>query len=641
MFAKIAAFELRYQLRNPVFWVAAVAVLPADLRRDDQRRRSRSARGGNVHKNAPFAIAQIQLIMSRVLHVRDDRLRRQRRRARRRDRLRPDHPLDPDHASSTTCSAASSAPSLVAALWLPASCRSAIWLGSLMPWVDPETLGPNRLADYLFAYFVLALPNLLITSAIFFALATVTRSMMATYLGVVALPGRLLRAQRRARATGRSSQRRSALVEPFGVARLRRRPPATGPPPSATRCCPISRARCSGTGCSGSASRSLCLALAYCAYRFADQGHVEARAQAAEARAAAPRPRPPPRAPRPAAAARATAPRGLRAQLVARTRFEMKQVFQSPAFVVLMALGPVQRRSAPCGLGGDLFGTPTYPVDARADPAARRQPSRSSRSIIAIYYAGELVWRERDRKMHEIIDATPLPNWALWCPRRWRSRWCCSRPCWSASSRRCSSSSLKGYHRPRARQVPALVRPAERRRHGRCSRSLAVFVQALQPAQVRRLGRDGALHRRARSSAEHRPRAQPLPLRRHAARAAFGHERRRQLLDRRPGGSGSTGARSPSSCWCVAHLLWRRGTETRLKPRLQRAAARGCAGAPGLIAGAALLVVRRDRRLRSSTTPTSSTTIAPQRRRDELRWPTSRRSYLQLREAAAAVDHAT
>ncbi len=37
--------------------------------------------------------------------------------------------------------------------------------------------------------------------------------------------------------------------------------------------------------------------------------------------------------------------------------------------------------------------------------------------IIAIYYAGELVWRDRDRKMHEIIDSTPLPNWAYMVPK--------------------------------------------------------------------------------------------------------------------------------------------------------------------------------------------------------------------------------
>lgn len=40
----------------------------------------------------------------------------------------------------------------------------------------------------------------------------------------------------------------------------------------------------------------------------------------------------------------------------------------------------------------------------------------------------------------------------------------------------------------------------------------------------------------------------------------------------------------------AAHLLWRRGTEARLKPRLSRAGRR-LAGAPGWVAGAALLTV--------------------------------------------------
>ncbi len=37
--------------------------------------------------------------------------------------------------------------------------------------------------------------------------------------------------------------------------------------------------------------------------------------------------------------------------------------------------------------------------------------------IIAIYYAGELVWRDRERRMHEIIDATPAPDWAFVVPK--------------------------------------------------------------------------------------------------------------------------------------------------------------------------------------------------------------------------------
>jgi len=62
----------------------------------------------------------------------------------------------------------------------------AMWLGSLMPWLDQETLGPTTLSHYLYAYFVIALPGIFLTSSIFFAVATLTRSMMYSYLGVVA-----------------------------------------------------------------------------------------------------------------------------------------------------------------------------------------------------------------------------------------------------------------------------------------------------------------------------------------------------------------------------------------------------------------------------------------------------------------------
>src|SRR5690349_944416 len=63
MFGKIAAFELRYQLRQPIFWIvgliffllvfAAIAVDVIEI-----------GSGGNVHKNSPRAIGEILLTMT-------------------------------------------------------------------------------------------------------------------------------------------------------------------------------------------------------------------------------------------------------------------------------------------------------------------------------------------------------------------------------------------------------------------------------------------------------------------------------------------------------------------------------------------------------------------------------------------------
>ena len=57
MFGKIAAFELRYQLRQPIFWTASLIffLLVFGSVVVDQ---IQIGSGGNVHKNSPAAIGQ-------------------------------------------------------------------------------------------------------------------------------------------------------------------------------------------------------------------------------------------------------------------------------------------------------------------------------------------------------------------------------------------------------------------------------------------------------------------------------------------------------------------------------------------------------------------------------------------------------
>src|SRR5262249_18263609 len=47
--------------------------------------------------------------------------------------------------------------------------------------------GPFRLSAYVVAYVVVAVPNLFVTGAVFFAVATATRSLLATYLSAAVL----------------------------------------------------------------------------------------------------------------------------------------------------------------------------------------------------------------------------------------------------------------------------------------------------------------------------------------------------------------------------------------------------------------------------------------------------------------------
>ncbi|MCW5760500.1 MAG: hypothetical protein KIS90_12100, partial [Phenylobacterium sp.] len=56
MFGKIAAFELRYQIRQPIFWISAVVffLMPYIGVVSDNLT---IGAPGNIHKNSPAAIA--------------------------------------------------------------------------------------------------------------------------------------------------------------------------------------------------------------------------------------------------------------------------------------------------------------------------------------------------------------------------------------------------------------------------------------------------------------------------------------------------------------------------------------------------------------------------------------------------------
>jgi ABC-2 type transport system permease protein len=205
-------------------------------------------------------------------------------------------------------------------------------------------------------------------------------------------------------------------------------PPSTGPPPSATAPCRPWRAP-AGQPLIGILVASAGLPGRHLRPSASSRRRSRARSAPRQGRRAdtADLARPPPGL-LPAPALR---PRGFWAQLVARTRLDMRQVFKSPAYFVLLAWACstpwrlVHRRQASLRRR-PLSGDPGHAAGAGGQ-------LHLIPMIVAIYYAGELVWRERDRKTHEIVDATPAPDWVFVAPRSWPSRSCWSRRCWSAS----------------------------------------------------------------------------------------------------------------------------------------------------------------------------------------------------------------
>src|SRR6185312_2011574 len=91
------------------------------------------------------------------------------------------------------------------------------------------------------------------------------------------------------------------------------------------------------------------------------------------------------------------------------------QVLRSPGTMILTLFGA--GLSAVLLLFGNLtYGTPDHPT-VSATMTIVRGGFGLTILLIAAFYGGELVWRERDRNINEIIDSTPVDSWIITVPK--------------------------------------------------------------------------------------------------------------------------------------------------------------------------------------------------------------------------------
>ena len=404
MLSSIARFEWRYQLKSPVFWVGFVLFFLLAFGATTIDTVQIGSRG-NVNVNAPFAIIQttgilsvfaifILVAMVAGTVIRDDETG-----------FAPI--LHSTRLSKSAYLFGRFAGSIAAALLVMAAVPLAIAIGSLMPWQDAEKIGPFVLVHYLYALFVIALPTLLIMGAAFFALATATRSLMWSYVGAIALL--VLFTASRIWMRDLQHDTIAALSDPFGLSALAVTTKYWTATDRNTLLPPLSglllanRLLWIGVG-------AVLFLVAF--YLF----HFETKSRSAKDRPAdAEEPVMVGSAgPKKLAIAKADAATG-RAQLFALTRFDMTFVFRSPAFFVLMFIGVINGGLS-AWFVGTILGSDAYPV-TRLIVQALQGGFGLIPIIVAIYYSGELVWRDRERRLHEIVDATAAPDWTHLVPK--------------------------------------------------------------------------------------------------------------------------------------------------------------------------------------------------------------------------------
>jgi ABC-2 type transport system permease protein len=282
------------------------------------------------------------------------------------------------------------------------------FVATLLPGMDAERLGANRWAAYLSPYLSVLLPNALVIGAVFFSLAAATKKMLPVYIGsVLVLIGWLIAQQLVRDADNRTL---AALIDPFGSRAVSVLTEYWTISERNSRLVPLEGVLL--------ANRLLWLGIgaaivALCSWRFSFAEAAQARrgrkgkvvadpADDASAPSVAPAlaARPVVAPPRPVAAWRL---------LPHRIWLEFRETTKNIYFGVLVLAGLLFLVFASTTVG-DIFGTSTWPVTFQMLGLVSGSFAAFMLIIIA-FYAGELVWRERDNRLDQISDALPVPTW--------------------------------------------------------------------------------------------------------------------------------------------------------------------------------------------------------------------------------------
>jgi len=398
MMFQIATHEFRYMMGSIATRVAFAALFGfAVLYTADGVEFQLTAGGGNIFINAPTSITLFMLLMSvaatffvpsfmanAVLKDVDSKF----------DAILFSTPITKnDYLIGRFLGA------FAALMLVMAAAPIGMLLGTFWPWAVPETLGPTIISHYLVAYFGFLLPTMLLVSALVFAVAVLSRSMMYCYVAVLGLFIFYI--------AGLGSSTISPLFDPFMISTFNDQV-------SYWTAAELNENLISYTG-TILANRVIWLGFAISLFvaaylRFSPQTPAKLpKARKADQKMVD-------------AKNKAQANVGYRGtptwavgthfrQFLYCTKFEVLAVLKSQPFILLM--------------GFSLFLLVTtlsnravlYEVNAL--PVTRILMENMVEALVwalmavTIFYGADVVWRDRENKFNAFLDAAPAPNWVF------------------------------------------------------------------------------------------------------------------------------------------------------------------------------------------------------------------------------------
>jgi len=276
-------------------------------------------------------------------------------------------------------------------------------LAKYMPWVEPERWGPVVWKAHLNGILVFALPNALIIAAILFAVAVLARNEIVSFVASLVLLAGYAVTDSLLQNVER--QKLGAILDPFGIRTYS----------FVTRYWTVAEKNTLSAGYSGYLlwNRLLWLAVAIAIFAFA-----YARFSFAE------------RKKKTRAAAKELAPSPVTSVVLpkvsfheapwrkysASLRIHFLGVVKSTAFIVVILAALLNCIPAVALNANEGYGNSSFPVTHWILQVIAGTLYMFIVGLIT-YYAGVLVWKDRDIRMDEITDSLPTPEWVSYAAR--------------------------------------------------------------------------------------------------------------------------------------------------------------------------------------------------------------------------------
>lgn len=275
-----------------------------------------------------------------------------------------------------------------------------------LPGIEAEKLGAFHIMNYLHPFILFVVPNTLLVGAIFFSLVTFSRNMIAGYVGCIALI--LIKGIASSLLADLDNQTIASLLEPFGEQALNKITKFWSPSEQNSLSIPFegvllyNRLLWLGIGIS-------ITLLTFLRFKFSQFNEPVSffRRKRKEMLSIASAP----------VNSLADVPKATQNfsskfsfyQTYFLAKFEFNKIVKSIFFLIIIALSILSFVAVSSQLGL-IYGTSTFPVTYQILQVGAGI-FQFFMIILIVFYAGIVVWRERDAKVDELVGVSPLAPW--------------------------------------------------------------------------------------------------------------------------------------------------------------------------------------------------------------------------------------